>query len=79
MPNQYLTFETIVGKRGRSWKWSVCTTDGEVLIKGSENSLPAAKYKSNRALFLLLLSAPYYLSLPNLELGRSAGAKFKRR
>ena len=77
MPNQYLTFETIVGQRGRAWRWRVCTTEGEVVMKGSENSRPAAIYRSNRALFSLLLSAPY-LSFGNLGFGRSAGAKLKR-
>jgi hypothetical protein len=28
-------------------------------MQGSEASRPAAKYKAHRALFLLLLSAPY--------------------
>jgi hypothetical protein len=28
-------------------------------MQGSEGSRPAAKYKADRALFLLLLSAPY--------------------
>ena len=28
-------------------------------MQGSESSRPAAKYKADRALFLLLLSAPY--------------------
>jgi hypothetical protein len=30
-------------------------------MQGSERSRPAAKYKADRALFLLLLSAPYRL------------------
>jgi len=30
-----------------------------VVMDGSESSRPAAKYKADRALFLLLLSAPY--------------------
>jgi hypothetical protein len=37
----------------------VCTTEGAVVMQGSESSRPAAKYKAYRALFLLLLSAPY--------------------
>jgi len=28
-------------------------------MQGSESSRPAANYRANRALFLLLLSAPY--------------------
>jgi hypothetical protein len=35
--------------------------------RGSESSRPAAKYKADRALFLLLMSAPYR-SLTTLKL-----------
>src|SRR5260370_31276450 len=40
-------------------RWFFCTTEGAVVMEGSESSRPAAKYKAHRALFLLLLSAPY--------------------
>jgi hypothetical protein len=33
-------------------------------MQGSERSRPAAKYKADRALFLLLLSAPYVAGHP---------------
>jgi len=33
--------------------------DGDAVIEGSESSRPAAHYTANRALFVLLLSAPY--------------------
>jgi hypothetical protein len=36
-------------------------------MRGSESSRPAAKYKADRALFLLLMSAPYR-SLTTLKL-----------
>jgi hypothetical protein len=57
--DQFPVFELLVKKRGRIWRWSVCTTEGAVVMDGSESSRPAAKYKAARALFLLLLSAPY--------------------
>jgi hypothetical protein len=57
--DQFQIFEVVLKKRRRKWLWSVSTTDGDAVIEGSESSRPAAKYNANRALFLLLLSAPY--------------------
>src|ERR1700733_8009549 len=57
--DQFQIFEVVLKKRRRKWLWSVSTTDGDAVIVGSESSRPAAKYNANRALFLLLLSAPY--------------------
>ena len=37
----------------------MCTAQGEVVMGDSENSRAAARYKSNQALFLLFLSAPF--------------------
>jgi len=59
MPNQLPVFELLLKKRGRLWRWYVCTTEGQVVMHGKENSRPAAKYKADRALFLMLLCAPY--------------------
>jgi len=64
MLDQFLVFEEFLKKRGRTWRWRVCTTEGNVVMQGSESSRAAAKYKADRALFLLLLSAPYRL-VPN--------------
>ena len=36
-----------------------CTTEGRLVMQGSENGRPAAKYAAERALFLMLLAAPY--------------------
>jgi hypothetical protein len=63
--DQFQIFEVVLKKRRRKWLWRVSTTDGYALIEGSESSRPAAKYNANRALFLLLLSAPYR-SIPTL-------------
>jgi len=57
--DQFQIFEVVLKKRRRKWLWRVSTTDGDAVIEGSESSRPAAKYHANRALFLLLLSAPY--------------------
>ena len=57
--DQFQIFEVVLKKRRRKWLWRVSTTDGDAVIMGSESSRPAAKYHANRALFLLLLSAPY--------------------
>jgi len=59
MPDQFPVFEVILKKRRRSWKWCLYTTEGQVVMQGSERRRPAAKYKANSALFLLLLGAPY--------------------
>jgi hypothetical protein len=58
-PDQLPVFELALRKRGRTWRWCVCTTEGTVVMQGSEGNRPAAKYQADRALFLLLLSAPY--------------------
>jgi hypothetical protein len=57
--DQFQNFEVVLKQRRRKWLWSVSTTDGDTFIEGLESSRPAAKYNANRALFLLLLSAPY--------------------
>jgi hypothetical protein len=57
--DQFQIFKVVLSKRRRKWLWRVSTTDGDAVIEGSESSRPAAKYNANRALFLLLLSAPY--------------------
>jgi hypothetical protein len=57
--DQFQIFEVVLKQRRRKWLWRVSTTDGDAVIEGSESSRSAAKYYANRALFLLLLSAPY--------------------
>lgn len=59
MSDQFLVFEKVLKKRRRTWKWRVCTPEGDVVMHGSASSRPAAGYQADRALFLLLLSAPY--------------------
>jgi hypothetical protein len=59
MPDQFPVFEPLLKKRGRVWKWFVCTTEGKVVMHGTESRRAAAQYKADRALFLMLLCAPY--------------------
>ena len=59
MPHKFAVFEPLLKKRGRVWRWCVHTTEGQVVMHGTESKRSAAKYKADRALFLLLLCAPY--------------------
>jgi hypothetical protein len=60
MPDYFPVFEVALRKRGRTtWRWWVYTTEGDIMMHGSETSRTAAKYRADRALFLLLSSAPY--------------------
>jgi hypothetical protein len=59
MPYEFAVFEVALKKRGRSWKWHVCTPEGTVVMRGSERDRRAAKYQADRAFFILLMSAPY--------------------
>ena len=51
-------FEARLKRRGRRWKWSVCTAEGRVVMEGAESRRIAASYQANRAIFLMLLCAP---------------------
>ena len=53
-------FDILVGKRGRRWWWSVWTAEGVLLMSGFATNRLAARYEAHKALFLLLLSAPYH-------------------
>ena len=59
MTTQFQTFEAIVRKRRRSWRWYVCTEEGDLVMLGSDSSRAGARYQANRALFMLLLNSPY--------------------
>jgi hypothetical protein len=63
VPDRFPIFEVSLKRRGRKWRWCVCTTEGTAIMQGSEGNRTAAKYQADRALFLLLLSAPYRLRL----------------
>ena len=74
MTDRFPIFEMVVKKRGRRWTWFVRTTEGVGIMQGSEANRAAAKYQADRALFLLLLTAPYRLRRPpGLDLMASQG------
>ena len=51
-------FEVLLRRRGRTrWQWQVCDRAGKAIMQGFEDSRPGAKYRGNRALFLLLLTS----------------------
>jgi hypothetical protein len=53
--DRFVAFDIVLKQRGRGrWKWSVCRTDGQALMCGSECSRVGARYKAERALFILL-------------------------
>jgi hypothetical protein len=52
---RFAAFDMALKRRGRGrWKWYVRTTDGQTVMCGSECSRGGARYKAQRALFLLL-------------------------
>ena len=62
MTTHFQTFEAIVRKRRRTWRWYVCTPEGDLVMLGSDGSRTGARYQANRALFMLLLNSPYRTS-----------------
>jgi hypothetical protein len=70
-PDQFQVFEVALKKRRRTtWRWCVSTIDGDAVIEGWQSSRSAAKYNANRALFQLLLSAPYRTNSAQQSRGR---------
>jgi hypothetical protein len=59
MRDQFPVFEQVLKKRGRVWRWCVQTIEGQVVMQGTESKKPAAKYKADRAFFLMLFCTPY--------------------
>jgi hypothetical protein len=52
-------FEFALRKRGRTrWVWRVRNSAGRTIMDGWETSRVEARYKAERALFLLLLASP---------------------
>jgi hypothetical protein len=65
-------FELTTRKRGRTrWEWRVCDSTGRAIMYGWESSRLAARYRAERALFLLLLA-------PNREIKTSAPSNGQR-
>ena len=42
MPDRFPTFEVILKKRGRKWRWCVCATEGITIMQGSDGNRTAA-------------------------------------
>ena len=75
MPPHLPLFETVLKKRGRLWKWSVCTAEGRVVMQGAESRRTSARYKANRALFLMLLCAPHSRVQANRDRSSHSGGR----
>ena len=78
MSDQFHVFEVVLKQRGRRWLWEVRTTEGRLVMKGLETYRFAASYVANRALFLLLLSAPYRARLSDLAIQAHQDARVRR-
>jgi hypothetical protein len=51
-------FDLVIIKRGQTkWKWQVCNQSGKVIMFGTEKTREGARYRGQRALFVLLLSS----------------------
>jgi hypothetical protein len=50
-------FEIIIIKRRTRWEWRVCDLAGTTMVWGWEKTREGARYKGNRALFLLLAAS----------------------
>jgi hypothetical protein len=54
-------FDVVVIERSPiRWEWQVCDRTGRALMRGWENTRRAAKYRGDRALFLLLAAVTTY-------------------
>ena len=56
---KFTVLEVVLEKSGRKDGDGESTKDGRAIMLGSERNRPAAKYYADRALFQLLLAAPY--------------------
>lgn len=55
----FTLFDLSICRRGRAWRWSVFDQSGKLLFVGDERGRSAAQYMAARAMFQLLLTAPY--------------------
>ena len=68
--DRFPVFDTTVRRRGRAWRRFVSTTEGVVVMCGSERRRSAATYQASRALFLLLSAVPCRSIRPGKSLER---------
>ncbi|WP_426441335.1 hypothetical protein [Bradyrhizobium genosp. P] len=78
MSDRFPIFEIVLKQRGRRLLWSLYTREGTLVMTGTRNSRSAANYEANRALFLMLLSAPYYSRLSGGEIQAEHEARARR-
>ncbi len=38
LAHEFPTFDIALNKRGRAWRWCICTIEGRTLVRGSERS-----------------------------------------
>jgi hypothetical protein len=57
--DKFSLFDSAVIRRGRLWRWAISDQSGNLAMVGAERSKTEARYKATRALFQLLLTAPY--------------------
>jgi Protein of unknown function (DUF3606) len=71
--DRFTAFDIVLKRRGRGrWKRFVCAAGGEAVMCGSERSRAGARYKAERALFLLLCASASRLpQLPPSEAAAS--------
>jgi hypothetical protein len=50
-------FEFVITPKRSRWEWRLRDRTGKALMQGREKSRAAARYQSERALFLLLLAS----------------------
>jgi hypothetical protein len=50
-------FEAAIVQRRMRWEWRLSDRSGKIVMKGKEKSRPEARYQSERALFLMLLTS----------------------
>jgi hypothetical protein len=51
-------FDMTLLKRSRGWEWRVCDSSGKTIMRGRESKRSKARYRAERALFLLLMTTP---------------------
>ncbi len=78
MSDRLPIFEVVLEQRRQRWVWSVLTTEGTLVMTGSRSSRSAARYEADRALFLMLLSAPYHSRLSERMIQANEQARARR-
>jgi hypothetical protein len=71
--DRFAVFDIVLKRRGRGrWRWCVRAAGGDTVMSGSEWSRAGARYKAERALFLLLCASAS--RLPHLPPSEAAAS-----